>query len=74
MTEIKKSETKKQGFWGMAETNSFSAAVPSEEKLNLHPCKFFVALSDYFSTFQHAGKLSVVHVAASGFIHLLCVY
>lgn len=57
----------------MDETNSLSAVVSSEEKLNLHPCKFFVLLSDFF-TFQHAGKLSVVHVALSGFIHLLCVY
>lgn len=74
VTEIK-IRNKEIGIWGMDETNSPSAVVSSEEKLNLPPCKFFVTvvLSDS-STSQHAGKLSVVHVALSGFIHLLCVY
>lgn len=59
----------------MDETNSHSAVVSSEEKLNLPPCKFFVSvvLSDSLIS-QQAGRLSVVHVTLSGFIHLLCDY
>lgn len=75
MTEIK-IRNKEIGIWGMDETNSrFAAVVSSKEKLNLPPCKFFVSvvLSDSLAS-QHAGKLSVVHVALSGFIHLLCVH
>lgn len=57
----------------MDEINSRSAVVYSKEKLNLPPCKFLVVLSDSLTS-QHTGKLSVVHVALSGFIHLLCVH
>lgn len=59
----------------MDETNSRSAVLSSEEKLNLPPCKFLVSvvLSDSLTS-QHAGGLSAVHVTLSGFIHLLCVY
>lgn len=55
-------------------TNSSSVVVCVEE-LNLPQCKFLdsVVLS-HSSTSQHAGKLSAVNVALSGFIHLLCVY
>lgn len=60
----------------MDESNGPSAGVSSEEKLNLPPRKFFVTVvvpPDSFTS-QHAGKLSGVHVALSGFIHLLCVH
>ena len=57
----------------MDETKSRSAVVSSKEKLNLPPCKFFVVQSDSLTS-QHAGKLSVVDVALSDFIHLLCVH
>lgn len=74
MTEIN-IRNKEIGLWGMAETNSRSAAVSSKEKLNLPPCKFFVSVGQSDSlTSQHAGEPSVVHVAPSGFIHLLCVH
>lgn len=74
MTEIK-IRNKEIGIWGMDEANSRSAVVSSEEKLNLSPCKFSVSVVPSDShTSQHAGKLSVVHVAPSGFIHLLCVH
>lgn len=74
MTEIKIGN-KEIGIWGMDETSNPSAVVSSKEKLNLPPCKFFVSVvpSDSFTP-QHAGKLSVVQVDLSGFIHLLCVY
>lgn len=72
-TEIKIEKTE-FGVWGMDNTKNPTAVVSSKEKLNLPPCKFSVSLvlSDSFTS-QHAGKLSV-HVALSGFIHLLCVY
>lgn len=74
MTEIK-IRNKEIGIWGMDKTSSRSTVVSSKEKLNLPPCKFFVSVAPSDSlTSQHAGKLSVVHVALSGFIHLLCVH
>lgn len=56
-------------------TSSGSAVIPSKEKLNLPPCKFLVAVVplDSFTSLL-TGRLSVFHVALSGFIHLLCVY
>lgn len=74
MTEIQIGN-KERGIWGMDEPSRPSAVVSSEEKLNLPPCKFLVLVvsSDCFTS-QHAGEASVVRVALSGFIHLLCVY
>lgn len=66
MTDIK-IRNKETGIWGMDETSSSSAVVSSDDKLNLPPCKFFVSVVP-----SDSGEL--VHVALSGFIHLLCVY